>query len=101
MLYYCTLFDFNYINKGIALYLSIERYTSDFVLYIMAMDKKCFALLKTINLKNVVEECIDCIESAVSDLNGFEGFLAGNVIKYVFRFKRKNGKDDLQKLNGI
>ena len=42
-------------------------------------------------------ECIDCIESAVADLNGFEGFLAGNVIKYVFRFKRKNGKGDLQK----
>ena len=42
-------------------------------------------------------ECIDCIESAVADLNGFEGFLAGNVIKYVFRFKRKNGKEDLQK----
>ena len=42
-------------------------------------------------------ECIDCIESAVSELNGFEGFLAGNVIKYVFRFKRKNGKEDLQK----
>ena len=30
-------------------------------------------------------------------VNGFEGFLAGNVIKYVFRFKRKNGKEDLQK----
>lgn len=42
-------------------------------------------------------ECIDCIESAVSELNGFEGFLAGNVIKYVFRFKRKNDKEDLQK----
>ena len=42
-------------------------------------------------------ECINCIESAVSELNGFEGFLAGNVIKYVFRFKRKNGKEDLQK----
>ena len=42
-------------------------------------------------------ECIDCIESAVADLNGFEGFLAGNVIKYVFSFKRKNGKEDLQK----
>ena len=26
-------------------------------------------------------ECIDCIESAVAELNGFEGFLAGNVIK--------------------
>ena len=42
-------------------------------------------------------ECIDCIESAVAELNGFEGFLAGIVIKYVFRFKRKNGKEDLLK----
>ena len=49
------------------------------------------------NHYSVKIECIDCIDSAVAELNGFEGFLAGNVIKYVFRFKRKNGKEDLQK----
>ena len=41
MLYYCTLFDSNYISKGIALYLSLERHTDDFLLYVMAMDRKC------------------------------------------------------------
>lgn len=42
-------------------------------------------------------ECIDCIESAVSGLDGFHGFCAGNAIKYLFRFSRKNGIEDLRK----
>ena len=42
-------------------------------------------------------ECIDCIESAVSGLDGFHGFCAGNAIKYIFRFSRKNGVEDLHK----
>lgn len=63
MLYFCTLFDSNYINKGIALYLSIERHTSDFVLYIMAMDKKCYDILNGINLKHIIVECIEDIET--------------------------------------
>lgn len=43
-------------------------------------------------------ECIDAIESATNDLKGYEAFLTGQVIKYVWRFKRK-GKplEDLQK----
>ena len=43
-------------------------------------------------------ECIDAIESAINDLKGYEAFLTGQVIKYVWRFKRK-GKplEDLQK----
>lgn len=42
-------------------------------------------------------ECIDCIESAVSELDGFHGFCVGNAIKYLYRFSRKNGKQDLEK----
>ena len=42
-------------------------------------------------------ECIDCIASAVSGLDGFHGFCAGNAIKYIFRFSRKNGVEDLRK----
>ena len=50
MLYYCTLFDSNYISKGIALYLSLERHTDDFLLYVMAMDRKCEKMLKNMEL---------------------------------------------------
>ena len=42
-------------------------------------------------------ECIDAIESAVVGLVGIEAFLAGNVIKYVFRHEWKNGMQDLMK----
>lgn len=40
-------------------------------------------------------ECIDAIESAVGD--EFSGYLAGNVIKYVWRYRNKGGVEDLKK----
>ena len=42
-------------------------------------------------------ECIDCIESATDGLNGIEAFCTGNAIKYLYRWKRKNGIEDLKK----
>lgn len=42
-------------------------------------------------------ECIDCIESATAGLQGIEAFCAGNAIKYLYRWKRKNGIEDLKK----
>lgn len=42
-------------------------------------------------------ECIDAIEAAVSDLNGMEAFLTGQVIKYSYRWKDKGGAEDLRK----
>lgn len=42
-------------------------------------------------------ECIDAIEAAVSDLNGTDAFLTGQIIKYVWRWKWKNGAEDLNK----
>lgn len=40
-------------------------------------------------------ECIDCIKAALGE--NFMGFLIGNVIKYSYRYKDKNGVEDLQK----
>ena len=40
-------------------------------------------------------ECIDAIEAATGD--GFADYLQGNVIKYMWRYKYKNGVEDLQK----
>ena len=42
-------------------------------------------------------ECIDAIESAMPGLNGFEGFLVGNAVKYLWRWKAKGGITDLKK----
>lgn len=40
-------------------------------------------------------ECIDCIKAALGE--NYIGFLIGNVIKYVYRYKDKNGSEDLKK----
>ena len=63
MLYYCTLFDSNYISKGIALYLSLERHTDHFLLYLMAMDRKCEKMLKNMDFAHMHVECIEDIET--------------------------------------
>jgi len=42
-------------------------------------------------------ECIDAIESAVIELTGIEAMCTGNAIKYLWRWKRKNGVEDLHK----
>lgn len=42
-------------------------------------------------------ECIDAIEAAVSELSGLDAVCTANVIKYVWRWKHKNGLQDLRK----
>lgn len=41
-------------------------------------------------------ECIEAIESMVGK-EGYVGFLRGNILKYVWRYKGKNGVEDLHK----
>ena len=40
-------------------------------------------------------ECLDAIKAALGDK--YEGFLAGNVLKYVYRYPDKNGVEDCRK----
>ena len=47
---FSTLFDSNYITRGLALYYSLEKHCADFHLYIVAFDEKCYQVLKKINL---------------------------------------------------
>ena len=42
-------------------------------------------------------ECIDFIRAIVSDLTPYEAYCLGNVVKYLWRFKDKNGVVDLDK----
>ena len=40
-------------------------------------------------------EAIDAIQSALGD--GFEFYLQGNILKYVWRYRHKNNVEDLKK----
>jgi hypothetical protein len=42
-------------------------------------------------------ECIDALEAATVDLCGIEAVCTANTIKYLWRWKRKNGLEDLRK----
>lgn len=42
-------------------------------------------------------ECIDAIAVATADLQGMEAVCTANAIKYLWRWKFKNGVEDLQK----
>jgi hypothetical protein len=42
-------------------------------------------------------ECIDAIAQVVKDLHGMEAMCTGNAIKYLWRWKHKNGVEDLKK----
>src|SRR5699024_4567806 len=42
-------------------------------------------------------EVIDVIKAFTEDCEGIEGYYTGNVIKYVCRWKKKNGLEDLKK----
>ena len=42
-------------------------------------------------------EVIDVIEAFTANLNGYEATHTGNVIKYICRWKEKNGLEDLKK----
>ena len=42
-------------------------------------------------------ECIDAIESATVGKNGIEAVCVGNVIKYLWRYEQKGGKESVEK----
>ena len=42
-------------------------------------------------------ECKDAIREAIKDYTGWSAKCAGDIIKYIWRAKRKNGIEDLRK----
>jgi hypothetical protein len=55
MLYFCTLFDSNYLTRGLATYESLaEVCKGGFQLYVFAFDDRCYAILKQLNLPNLI-----------------------------------------------
>lgn len=42
-------------------------------------------------------ECIDAIKAATVDLEGIQAVCTGNAIKYLWRWSKKNGAQDIEK----
>ena len=62
--YFCTYFDSYYIDKGIALYLSLERvYQDKFHLYVMAFDEDCLRKLDEIGFPQMTVELLADFET--------------------------------------
>lgn len=54
MLNFCTLFDSNYLDRGIALYKSLLANTQDFKLYIVCFDELAYSTLIKLNYEHAV-----------------------------------------------
>ena len=63
MLTFCTLFDSYYLDKGIALYKSIEKVTQDFTLYIFCFDDKAYDILNQFQFTHAVILHHTCFET--------------------------------------
>lgn len=63
-LIFCTIFDSNYLDKGLVLYDSMVTCMRKFKLYIFAFDEKCKEILEKEKLKNVVIVGIEEFETA-------------------------------------
>jgi hypothetical protein len=51
--HFCTLFDSNYLSRGLTMYLSLKNTGADFHLYVFAFDDKCLQVLQKMQLPNL------------------------------------------------
>lgn len=54
MIHFCTLFDSNYLDKGLALYRSLETVSNDYTLYIFCFDDVSHDVLSKMKLPHVI-----------------------------------------------
>lgn len=53
MVNFCTLFDSNYLTRGLALYQSLEKECPSFHLYVVAFNADCYNYLKSASLQHL------------------------------------------------
>jgi hypothetical protein len=66
--YYCTLFDINYVIKGLALYHSLMQHSGLFELWVLCLDEQTHELLKTLSLPSIVPIALCDLEKGDTSL---------------------------------
>ena len=94
MYHYCTLFDRNYLFKGLALYQSLRRHAGPFELWVVCLDAETREVLSRLELPHVrlisleaIEEAEPALLEAKSNRNQVEYFITCKpfVLLYVLR----------------
>src|SRR6267143_2849420 len=68
MRHFCTLFDHNYIDRGLALHRSLARYCADFTLHVLCLDAPTLHVLRALALPRTELITIESLEHGDHDL---------------------------------
>ncbi len=68
---FCTLFDKLYLTRGVIMYESLKKHTTDFRLFIFAFDDLTYSILINLNLEYIT--VISLSEFETSELLGDQG----------------------------
>jgi hypothetical protein len=63
-LYFCTYFDRNYLNKGLALYSSLEEWVGNFRLFVLCLDSMTYRVLNGLDLEKVTPITLEQLEKS-------------------------------------
>ncbi len=63
MINFCTLFDSYYLDKGIALYKSLEKVSDNFSLFTYCFDDRSYEILKGMNFSHMIVHHHSCFET--------------------------------------
>lgn len=82
MYHFCTYFDHNYINKGLALYHSLDEHYDNFKLYILCLSDQAYDILSEMRLNKAVLIRLGELES--EDLELYSTKSSRSPIEYYF-----------------
>jgi len=60
---FCTLFDQNYLLRGLTLYRSVAQHTPNFMFYVLCLDEKTYTTVSKLNQNNIQAIKLEEIET--------------------------------------
>lgn len=62
MRHFCTLFDSNYLFKGVAMLRTLRQYCADAHVHVLCMDERCREILQTLDLPHITCHALADVE---------------------------------------